>query len=62
MVYFPSSAPWRADLEAELLGFPRARHDDQTDAVAYACLEAGRRFGLADEALDILSGRRSAAV
>ncbi len=31
---FPRSAPWLAELEAELVGFPNTRHDDQADAVA----------------------------
>jgi hypothetical protein len=29
-------APWLADLEAELLGFPNAAHDDQVDVLGYA--------------------------
>jgi predicted phage terminase large subunit-like protein len=29
----PSSAPWRADFEAELLRFPAGVHDDQVDAI-----------------------------
>ena len=33
-VYLPKEAPWLADLETELLGFPHARHDDQVDSVA----------------------------
>ena len=33
-VVLPRSAPWRADLVAELVGFPNARHDDQADALA----------------------------
>lgn len=32
-VLFPKDAPWLADLEHELLGFPQARHDDQVDSV-----------------------------
>jgi predicted phage terminase large subunit-like protein len=30
----PQGAPWLADLLAELLGFPRSRHDDQVDALS----------------------------
>ncbi len=29
----PKNAPWLADFEAELLGFPTAAHDDQVDAL-----------------------------
>jgi predicted phage terminase large subunit-like protein len=39
-VYFPADASWLVDLEAELLAFPHAPHDDQVDAVSYACLLA----------------------
>ena len=35
-VWFPAVAPWRADLEAELLAFPNAAHDDQVDALSMA--------------------------
>lgn len=34
MVYFPRSAPWLGDFEAELLSFPAGKHDDQVDALA----------------------------
>ena len=30
----PREAPWLADFERELLGFPNARHDDQVDALS----------------------------
>lgn len=30
----PHSAPWLAELEIELIGFPNARHDDQADAIS----------------------------
>lgn len=42
-VYFPAGADWLHELEAELLGFPNEPHDDQVDAVAYACLEVAKR-------------------
>jgi predicted phage terminase large subunit-like protein len=29
----PNEAPWLADFESELLGFPNAKHDDQVDAL-----------------------------
>ena len=31
-VYLPKDAPWLAGFEAELLGFPHARYDDQIDS------------------------------
>lgn len=44
-VLFPKSAPWLADLEAELLAFPAGRYDDQVDpivqALAYDQVERG---------------------
>lgn len=35
-VHFPRSAPWLAELEAELLAFPGGRHDDQVDSITQA--------------------------
>jgi predicted phage terminase large subunit-like protein len=35
-VFFPPSAPWWGEYEAELLEFPNAAHDDQVDVTAYA--------------------------
>jgi predicted phage terminase large subunit-like protein len=32
-IRLPKDAPWRADFEDELLGFPGARYDDQVDAL-----------------------------
>lgn len=32
-LYVPTSAPWFADLRAELLSFPAGKHDDQVDAL-----------------------------
>jgi predicted phage terminase large subunit-like protein len=32
-LYLPAGAPWRAELEAELLRFPAGKHDDQVDAL-----------------------------
>ena len=34
-VWFPQNAPFLAELEAELLMFPRGKHDDIIDALAY---------------------------
>jgi predicted phage terminase large subunit-like protein len=33
MVVLPQDAPWSAELERELFGFPNARHDDQVDSI-----------------------------
>lgn len=46
-VWFPRRAAWLDELEAELLTFGSGvkGHDDQVDAVAYACLEVGREYG-----------------
>lgn len=41
-IYHPASAPWLAEWEEELLGFPTAAHDDQVDTVAYAAIELAR--------------------
>lgn len=54
-VWFPRVAAWLPALERELLAFPSGAHDDQVDMVSYACLEAGRIYGL-DEPL----GRKEA--
>ena len=35
-LYVPARAPWLPDLKAELLAFPRGRHDDIVDAVGLA--------------------------
>jgi predicted phage terminase large subunit-like protein len=32
-LYVPARAPWLPDLKAELLSFPRGKHDDQVDAL-----------------------------
>jgi predicted phage terminase large subunit-like protein len=34
LMCLPKDAPWLAEFEAELLGFPGARHDDQVDALS----------------------------
>ena len=34
LMWLPKDAPWLADFEAELLGFPGARHDDQVDSLS----------------------------
>jgi len=35
-VFFPVSASWLPELEAELLTFPHSRHDDQVDSISQA--------------------------
>lgn len=35
-VWFPSNAPFLAELEMELLTFPQSRHDDQVDSISQA--------------------------
>lgn len=35
-VLFPRAAPWLSAMEAELLAFPAARHDDQVDSIMQA--------------------------
>jgi predicted phage terminase large subunit-like protein len=35
-VYFPRSAPWLDELEAELFSFPGYFHDDQVDSISQA--------------------------
>lgn len=32
-LYIPTDAPWRADLESEMMSFPAGKHDDQVDAL-----------------------------
>ncbi len=41
-VFHRRGAAWLADLEAELLAFPNAAHDDQVDTVSYAAIELPR--------------------
>ena len=35
-IFLPLSAPWLAELEAELFSFPQSRHDDQVDSISQA--------------------------
>lgn len=37
-VFFPESARWLPDLEAELFAFPGGRHDDQCDSISQALM------------------------
>ena len=34
LMWLPKDAPWLAEFEAELLGFPGTRHDDQVDSLS----------------------------
>lgn len=38
-VYVPKDAPWLPGLEAELVQFPKGKHDDQVDMLSYGALE-----------------------
>lgn len=42
-IWFEKDAAYLLSLEMEMLKFPRARHDDQMDMVAYAAIEANKR-------------------
>jgi len=42
-IFLPKEAPWLADFEKELLGFPNAKHDDQVDALTQLLLWADKR-------------------
>lgn len=42
-IYFPQDAPWLAEFERELLGFPHVRHDDQVDALTIFLAEANAK-------------------
>jgi predicted phage terminase large subunit-like protein len=43
-LHYLASAPWRADLETELMSFPAGKHDDQVDAL-----------GLIGQLLDVMT-------
>lgn len=43
-VYLPEQAPWLSDFEAELFAFPKARHDDQVDALVHYLQWSDRRY------------------
>jgi len=43
-LHYLASAPWRVDLEAELMSFPAGKHDDQVDAL-----------GLIGQLLDVMT-------
>lgn len=49
-IYLPHKARWLHDLQTELLLFPNARHDDQTDVLAYAARSLTRRRLTSDPA------------
>jgi predicted phage terminase large subunit-like protein len=51
-VFFPNQAPWLADFEHELFGFPNGRHDDQVDALSQALAHGQPSYELSDQALE----------
>ena len=44
-VFFPTEAPWLADLEAELFAFPNSLHDDQVDSISQALAHNISEYG-----------------
>ena len=47
LVHFPKGAPFLAELEAELLSFPQANHDDMVDSISQALSYKGSSYTLA---------------
>jgi len=41
-VYHLAGADWLYEFEKELLGFDKAKHDDQVDVISYACIHQNR--------------------
>ena len=58
-VYLPAGHPDLEAIEAELLTFPKAAHDDIVDCFAYAAAEV-QRFGGAPEPDDVREARERA--
>ena len=54
MLSLPEQAPWLADLEAELLRFPAAKHDDWVDCLALVGLHLDKV--VAPPAMDMRPG------
>jgi predicted phage terminase large subunit-like protein len=50
-VFFPTAAPWLAELEAELFAFPNSLHDDQVDSISQALAHEISEYGWSDESL-----------
>jgi hypothetical protein len=48
-VKFDKAADWYPDLESELMRFPRDRHDDQVDALAYMGLMLDKMYEAATD-------------
>ncbi len=70
-VWLPANASWASVFLDEVCGFPLAAHDDQVDALAYACIAAAKHLqqAVAVEPVSIvrrspwdLSAQRDAAV
>ena len=55
-LYLPRDAPWRAEFERELLGFPYTKHDDQVDALSQALVYLADQSPLLD--IDPLASSR----
>jgi predicted phage terminase large subunit-like protein len=50
-VFFPTEAPWLADLEAELFAFPNSLHDDQVDSFSQALAHNISEYGWDEKSL-----------
>lgn len=51
-VFFPRNAAWTPSMVAELLRFPKGKHDDQVDALAYIALNVNEVSVPTSKALD----------
>jgi predicted phage terminase large subunit-like protein len=47
-VHLPASAPWLDEFRAELLQFPKGRHDDQVDSLSQFLAWIAKRSGTFD--------------
>lgn len=59
-VFFPKTADWYSELEQEMRQFPKSRHDDQVDALAWLGLTLDKMV-LAPSAAEIAEDERDAA-
>src|SRR5208282_5880308 len=55
-VLVPSEAPWLADYEFELLGFPGAAHDDQVDSTSQYLAWVRKKRSLGTKKLNMGGG------
>jgi predicted phage terminase large subunit-like protein len=51
-VFFPTEAPWLADLEIELFAFPGGNCDDQVDSISQALAYEMSGYGWTDESVN----------